>query len=49
MIIGRSDRYLCPACTRDVASTRPLDGYVGDYRDNIDGDVVKVECVEEFL
>jgi len=45
----RGDLRLCPACTRDVAPARPLDGYVGDNRDNVDGDVVEVERVEEFL
>ena len=49
MRIRRSDLRLCPACTRDVAPARPLDGYIGDNRDNVDGYIVKVECVEEFL
>ncbi len=49
MRIRRFDLCLCPACTRDVAPARPLDGDVGDNRDNVDGDVVKVERVKEFL
>lgn len=45
----RGDLRLCPTCTRDVTPARPLDGYVGDNRDNVDGNVVEVESVEEFL